>query len=120
MAKKPKRKPSKKSNSGTNTTDAPIIRRVAVAKIKIVEDGLRELDDKTVTDLAESIDEVGLMHLPTVYIKKRKDDDGDEEYYLVAGRHRLAAAKKLGWKDIDVIVVKRNERKNQMRRITEN
>jgi len=122
MAKKPKKveKAKKSKNKGDVAHASPEVRRVRVADIVIEKDQFRDLDQKTVSDLAESFQEVGLMHLPTVCIKKPKDGSGPEKLHLIAGRHRLAAAQKLGWEFIDVIVVKRVERKNQMRRITEN
>ena len=87
-AKKPK--PAKIAGDAANTS--PNIQSVRVADIKVVEKEFRDLDEKTVLNLAESFQQVGLMHLPTVCIKNPKDASGPEQLQLVAGRHRLAAA----------------------------
>jgi ParB family chromosome partitioning protein len=46
--------------------------------------------------LAESIEDIGLLHPITV----------DEQGWLLAGARRLAACKRLGWKDIPVNVAR--------------
>ena len=52
MSKKPKSKPSKKSNSESDKANAkPNVRRVRVADI-VVKGDFRELNDQTVTALA--------------------------------------------------------------------
>lgn len=55
--------------------------------------GRRPLDSDTVKSLAKSMAEIGLKYPISV---RRADGD----LVLVAGRHRLAAAIKLGWKKI--------------------
>ena len=120
MSKKPSLKPSKKKSKGGSDITKPNIKRVSVADIIVAEKDFRPLDDKTVKDLVESFAEVGLMHPPTVYIKKPKDESDSKEIHLVAGHHRLTAAKTAGWEYIDVIVVERNKEKNLMRQTTEN
>jgi ParB/RepB/Spo0J family partition protein len=105
--------------NGELPNPSPVIRRMRVDEI-VVKGDFRELDKKIVSSLAESIEEVGLMNPPTVFIKSPKDESGTEEVHLIAGNIRLAATKKLGWEYIDVIVVKRIKKKNRMRQITEN
>lgn len=99
-----------KPNKGSN-------RRVSVADI-IIKGDFRTLDKDAVVSLADSIKIVGLMHPPTVSIKTLKD--GTEKIYLVAGQHRVAAAQKLGWKEMEVSVVKHVKAKNSLRRTVEN
>ncbi|XWN29734.1 MAG: ParB N-terminal domain-containing protein [Devosia sp.] len=57
-----------------------------------VEDGRRQVDQSKVEAIAESIKQIGLQTPPTVRIV----GDG-ERIVLVAGAHRLAAMKLLGW-----------------------
>jgi len=61
----------------------------------IVREGRRDADNTKVTELAESISKIGLLNPVTIA----------KENVLVAGLHRLMAAKRLGWTEIDVNVV---------------
>ncbi len=71
-----------------------------VVKIQIpifqisVNDGRREADQDAVQELADSIAELGLINPITV----------DQDYTLIAGLHRLEAAKQLGWTEIECTV----------------
>ena len=56
--------------------------------------GRREADQEAVQKLADSISKVGLINPITV----------DQEYTLIAGLHRLEAAKHLGWTEIKCTV----------------
>ncbi|MBY6127858.1 ParB N-terminal domain-containing protein [Qipengyuania aquimaris] len=59
---------------------------------------LRPLDEDAVKELAKNISGLGLQTPITV----RKEGEGEEaRYHLVAGYHRLAAAKRLGWPRIE-------------------
>jgi len=74
------------------------IESVVIAGINIGS-RLREADPEKVKALAESIGQIGLLqpiHLHT-------PDEGDT-VKLVAGLHRLEAAKSLGWESIDAIL----------------
>ncbi len=55
-----------------------------------VNAGRREANQEAVQKLADSISKVGLLNPITV----------DQEYTLIAGLHRLEAAKRLGWTEI--------------------
>ena len=76
-------------------------------------EGRRPIDAERVTDLAKSIALVGLLQLPVVRLVQEtytaKDDDGNStmltpEYYeVVAGAHRIAAVKQLGWTHVPVL-----------------
>lgn len=59
-----------------------------------VNAGRREADQDAVQKLADSISKVGLLNPITV----------DQEYTLIAGLHRLEAAKRLGWPEIECTV----------------
>lgn len=59
-----------------------------------VRDGRRELDLSHVRELAGSIRELGLLNPVTI----------DQENVLIAGLHRLEAAKILGWTEIECTV----------------
>ena len=70
---------------------------VRVADVE-VPDNCRSIRQDTVDDLAASMEQIGLRTPISVRNSKK-------EIKLVAGRHRLEAAKKLGWKRIDAIVM---------------
>jgi len=119
-------KSKKSENSNKKRKDrrvanaSPVVQRVRVEDI-VIKGDFRKLDDDTVSELAASLKEVGLLNPPTVYIKKPDQADEDSgEVRLVAGQHRVEAAKKLGWEYIDVIVVTRGKKTNRKRQITEN
>ena len=67
--------------------------KIHIFQIKI-NDGRREADPEAVHELADSISKVGLLNPITV----------DQEYTLIAGLHRLEAAKLLGWAEIECSV----------------
>lgn len=60
-----------------------------------VPERLRAVDPSKVDALAASMDAIGLQHPISV-----QDIDDGPEVVLVAGHHRLLAAKKLGWRTI--------------------
>ena len=66
---------------------------VQISEIKI-NAGRREADPESVQELADSISKVGLLNPITV----------DQEHTLIAGLHRLEAAKSLGWTEIECTV----------------
>jgi ParB family transcriptional regulator, chromosome partitioning protein len=80
-----------------------------------VPDGRRDLDPERVKGLAESMREIGLLH-PIVVTYP------DEcTIQLVAGRHRLEAARSLGWSCIDAInAVELNDLQRELIEIDEN
>lgn len=64
--------------------------------------------------LAESINELGLQQPISVYM------DAEDSAHLIAGLHRLEAARKLGWEQIDASFVKLTPIKREMWEIAEN
>jgi ParB/RepB/Spo0J family partition protein len=79
----------------TTITSRPVL-NVAVERISAPEN-VRELDPGHVDALAGSINLQGLL----VPVLVRETQDG---YELVAGFHRLAAVRRLGWGEIAVVV----------------
>ena len=80
----------------------------------IVGERHRTLDPEKVSALAESIKTLGLQQPISVYV------DGNDAAYLVAGLHRLEAAKELGLEEIDASFVRMSPRRREMWEIAEN
>lgn len=76
-------------------------------------DRVRQADRKQVEALAESIREVGLLNPVTV----APDGDG---YALIAGMHRLEAARLLGWLEIPATVLALDEHRRIIAECDEN
>lgn len=74
----------------------------------------RSLDSSRVESLAESIKAIGLQTPISVYV------DGDDHAHLVAGLHRLEAARHLGWEFIDANFVKMDDVERELWEIAEN
>ena len=85
---------------------------ISIKDIKVSR-RLRRTDEGNIADLAESIKGIGLLHPITVAIR-------DDEYLLLAGLHRLEAAKLLGWKTIPANCVPSNDIINELIEIEEN
>lgn len=64
--------------------------KIHIFQIKVSE-GRRETSQEAIHELADSISKVGLLNPITV----------DKDYTLIAGLHRLEAAKLLGWEEIE-------------------
>ena len=75
-----------------------------------VNAGRREADPEAVQKLADSISRVGLLNPITV----------DQEYTLIAGLHRLEAAKRLGWTEIKCTVSNLDGLEAELAEIDEN
>ncbi len=75
----------------------------------------RPVNQETVELLAKSIKEIGLQTPISVWMTE------DKQYvHLVAGRHRLEAAKLLGWTKMNCILVNLDETQRRMWEISEN
>ncbi len=83
--------------------------RIAINEIK-VGPGRRETQPEAVRELADSISEVGLLNPITV----------NQENTLIAGFHRLEAAKLLGWKEIECTVSRLDSLQAKLAEIDEN
>lgn len=74
----------------------------------VVEEPRRALRD--VTDLMQSIREIGLLNPITL----------TKDFRLVAGLHRLEACKRLGWTEIEAVFIEADELKARLAQIDEN
>lgn len=83
--------------------------RIKISSIKI-NPGRREAEPKAVEELARSITAVGLLNPITI----------DQNNTLVAGLHRLEAAKLLGWTEIECTAVGMNTVQAELAEIDEN
>ena len=72
--------------------------------------GRREAALEDVQRLSESIAEVGMMNPITV----------TADYTLIAGLHRLMAAKRLGWTEIECTISNMDELHTELAEIDEN
>jgi len=90
------------------------LHRIATGDIEIVGTR-RDADADKVSALAESMKAIGLQTPISVWTP----DDG-ETVRLVAGRHRLEAARLLGWDRIDCMVVNLSDLDRRMWDISEN
>jgi ParB family chromosome partitioning protein len=77
-----------------------LVQKIPIKDIKVVGKH-RPLVEKKLPVITDSLDKIGLKTPITV----RKAKKGNSGYVLVAGRHRLEAAKSLGWDEIDCMVV---------------
>src|SRR6516162_8159059 len=91
------------------------IEQVIVSTV-VVPDGHRDVDPAVVDGLVESIKRVGL--LSPILVRVSEDDNVPD--ILIAGRHRLEAAKRLGWDLIDGYCFAVDDAEARMREITEN
>lgn len=82
---------------------------VQISEIKI-NPGRREASPEDVRELSKSIAEVGLLNPITI----------DQEHTLIAGLHRLEAAKLLGWTEIESTVSSLEGLKAELAEIDEN
>lgn len=84
--------------------------------------GSRPTVPETVNAMAKSLSDVGLINPITVVAARVYDNsifvDG---FRVVAGNHRVAAARALGWQEIDAFVIADDDRlENELREIDEN
>lgn len=98
------------------------VQSISVDDIQIWERH-RALSDDAAQKLAASMDGIGLRHPINIRIVEEMEIDGEMINgvpLLVAGRHRLAAAKLLGWSHIDCIEVDDDEIAAELWEIAEN
>ena len=75
---------------------------IALSAIAVRPGRLRALQQAMVDEIAESFEEVG--QLQSIVVRSAAGS-GDAAYCLVSGRHRLEAARKLGWNSLRALVV---------------
>lgn len=99
------------------------MREVASIALRRVDlSGSRPTVPETVNAMAKSLSDVGLISPITVVRAKVYDSsiivDG---FRVVAGNHRVAAARALGWEEIEAFVIADDDRlENELREIDEN
>lgn len=82
---------------------------IAISEIKI-NPGRRPANLDGINELARSISEIGLLNPITI----------DQKYILVAGLHRLEAAKMLGWTEIECNICTLDALQTELAEIDEN
>lgn len=80
----------------------------------VVSNRHRDTTSEKVSLLAESIKEIGLLTPITVRFEE------DETMHLVSGLHRVRAAEKLGWEQIDAIAINMDDVDRERWEIAEN
>ena len=83
--------------------------KIAISEIKI-NPGRRPANLDGINELARSISEIGLLNPITI----------DQEHTLVAGLHRLEAAKMLGWTEIECNICPLDALQTELAEIDEN
>jgi ParB family transcriptional regulator, chromosome partitioning protein len=90
--------------------------KLAVDVIDVSEGRLRHLDENKVSEIGESMRTVGQVN-PIIVRDLNRDGS---VVVLVAGRHRLAAAQRIGMKEIDVVIVEGDDTECRLWEIAEN
>ena len=85
------------------------MKKVEIDKIK-VNQRKREVDFEKVSELAESINHIGLLNPVTI----------NQNYELISGLHRIEAHKLLGHKQIEVKIINTDNLISEMAEIDEN
>ena len=97
------------SHHGTVRADDLVLKQIPVADIR-VEKRLRQVDESKVLELMQSYEEVGVINPISV----------DEDLVLIAGAHRLAAARNLDWETIEAKVFDEDELTKLLIQVSEN
>lgn len=92
---------------------APMRETLFISNITVPEHRARGLDAAAVSRLAESMKRLGLQTPISVRMQ-------DEDLLLVAGLHRLEAAKSLGWDRIEAVYIEGDETDARLWEISEN
>jgi ParB-like chromosome segregation protein Spo0J len=92
------------SHGPDDNTALPPLEKIAVEDVKVI-DKHREVDPERVKSLAASMStKIGLR--TPITVRRIKEGFGTTTLALVAGVHRLEAAKTLGWKHIEAFIMK--------------
>ena len=86
-----------------------VLKEVPVTAVKVGE-RMRQVDENKVLELMTSYETCGVINPISV----------DEEFMLIAGAHRLEAAKQLGWETIEAKVFDGDDLLNTLRQCDEN
>lgn len=96
--------------------------KIALAQVRVGK-RLRSIRDDAVTELMQSIQELGLRTPITVASAAAKRDGGGQDvvvFDLIAGNHRLEACRRLGWAEIEADVVLMTPAQRELWEIDEN
>jgi ParB-like chromosome segregation protein Spo0J len=100
---------------------AKIISRVMLGTINVAANPLRPLIDDEVRRLAVSMQQIGMMTPITVrYHEHIPSPESDDSYELITGRHRVEAARSLGWDELDAIEIECSDVDAKLWEIAEN
>ena len=95
--------------------------RLPLALVYAPKHSGRALQQDAVASLARSIERLGLRTPITVRATTRiRDGRAADAWEIVAGRHRVEAARSLGWTEIDALVIEGSEDDARLWEIAEN
>lgn len=80
----------------------------------------RKVDDASVASLVSSIREIGIINPLRVRLACHVEEGGVEAYEVIAGSHRLRAARKLGLEAVPCVVVDDDDLRAELAMIDEN
>jgi ParB family transcriptional regulator, chromosome partitioning protein len=86
-----------------------VLKQIPVTAV-VVGDRLRDLDEVKVLELMESYQEVGQINPISL----------DEDLLLMAGRHRLEAARNIGWETIEAKIFTEDDLQRELIEVDEN
>lgn len=81
------------------------IQKVPVESIQLHENIRETYDETALKQLAESLEKDGLIQFPTLALKDQKTDVGAAAFICKNGHRRVLAAKSLGWKTIECVIL---------------
>lgn len=93
--------------------------RIELSSIKR-SDSARATNPSVIESLAASMNQIGLLQPITVTPSQIFDGVMKSGYRLIAGNHRFLSAEKLGWTEIDAIVVEGSSLESELIEIDEN
>lgn len=96
------------------------VRRIPLGRIVSSPYQVRAENDDDIASLAEDLERNGLVQPVTVRVRKGYFVGVKDAFELVAGHRRCAAARKLGWKEIDAIVVEADDAQAEAMLVSEN
>jgi ParB family chromosome partitioning protein len=93
--------------------------RIEISSIKR-SDSARATNPSVIESLAASMNQIGLLQPITVTPSQIFDGVMKNGYRLIAGNHRFLSAEKLGWTEIDAIIVDGSSLESELIEIDEN
>jgi uncharacterized ParB-like nuclease family protein len=105
------------SRRRTGNTALPTLEKIAVEDVEVIGKH-REVDPEKVESLAASMAKIGLR--TPITVRRIEKALGTTVFALVAGRHRLEAARSLGWEHIDAFIMEGNDNDARIWQLMEN